>query len=106
HSFDFMILQNAEQFRLHGRRGFRNFIKINGAAGCRFKYSRTTRQRARERSLFVSEEFRFQKGLGECTAIHCEKCSLPPDALVMKSARNKLLATSGFAGNQYNCVGI
>ena len=56
---------------------------------------------ARERTLFVTEQFALDQRLGQCRAVDGDERSLAALAQRMQSARDQFFSGAAFAGNQY-----
>src|SRR3989475_9380324 len=103
--FDFPLLQHAQQrdLRLGGQ--VADFIEENGAAVGGLEPSQASLQRAREGALFVTEELGRNEGLGYGRAVHADERLRSPSRPLVNSARDELLAGTGFAKDEDGRIG-
>src|SRR3989442_209070 len=103
--FDFPLLQHAQQrdLRLGGQ--VADFIEEHGAAVGGFEPSQASLQRAREGALFVSEELGRNEGLWYGRAVHPYERLRRPSRPLVNSARDELLAGTGFAKEEDRRIG-
>src|SRR5205085_1242804 len=67
--FDFMLLQDPQQFRLYGERHLADFIQENGPVVRRFKFSGAGLDSSCKCPFHMSKEFRFEKRIGNRAAV-------------------------------------
>jgi len=95
----FTLFQYPQQPRLQGQWHFADFIEKQGAAMGRFKQAGVTATTGTgERAFFVAEQFRFQQGFGNRTAIDGDKrFAVGARIFAMNRLRHHFLAGAGFA---------
>src|SRR5215813_3927718 len=69
HRPHFLLLQHAQQFHLECLRGLRDFIKEDRSAARGLEDPPMIACRAGKCAARVTEEFRFEQGLGECATV-------------------------------------
>ena len=95
-----MLLQRSQQFRLHRRRNLSDFVQKERATTGDFEQPSLIACRSRERPAHVTEEFRFEQGLGEGRAIDRNEGRRGARALIMDHADDELFAGAALAANQ------
>jgi len=83
----FPFFKNAQQFRLHRNGHVANFIEKERAAFRLLEFANVFCRRARERSLFVAEEFRFDQLRGDRGAIQRNEGIVMALRLLMNGSR-------------------
>jgi hypothetical protein len=103
--FDFPLLQHAQQrdLRLGGQ--VADFIEEHGAAVGGLEPSQASLQCAREGALFVTEELGRNEGLWYGRAVHPDERLRSPSRPLVNSARDELLAGTGFAKDEDGRIG-
>ncbi len=100
------VLHEAEQLSLQGRRHFRNFIEKDGAALGGFEKSPVGMVRPGEGPLVVPEKLRFEKVVGDRSAMDHHKGLVPAGAQLMERAGGQLLAGAAFPFDEHTGPGV
>src|SRR5258708_36652966 len=66
---DFALLQNAQEFRLHGQRHIADFVQKQSAVAGLLELAYMTARSAGERTFFVAKQFRLDQLSGNSSAI-------------------------------------
>ena len=96
-SLEFLLLQDSQQFRLKFQRDVADFVQKERTLVRQFKASSLLRDRSGECSLFVSEQFTFQKPERDRCAVQFDKGSLPAAAQIVNGAGNQFFAGARLA---------
>src|SRR6266404_8381418 len=101
---EFLLLQDAQQLRLKFERNVADLIKKERALVRRLKASRFLRDRSRERSFFMTEQFTLQEPKRNCGAIQFHKSTFPSAAQIVDCTRDEFFAGPRFAQDQHTRV--
>ena len=82
------FLQHAQKLHLHRGRRLADFIEEDRPLLGSFKQSFAVRVRAGERSLHITEQFRFQQRLGECATVNRNERFLRAGTEIVNRARD------------------
>src|SRR5260370_4940651 len=93
-SFEFLLLQDAQQFCLKFQWNVANFVKKKRALVRKFKASRFLSDRSGECAFFMTEQFTFQKPERDCSAIPCDKRPFPAAAQIVHGTRDNVCTGS------------
>src|ERR1019366_10155625 len=104
-AFEFALLQHAEKLDLDCGRNIADFIEKERALVGEFKLARLARDRARECSLFVAEEFAFQKILWNCRAVDLDEWAGGAARLFVNGAGDQVFANAALSAQQHSGVG-
>src|ERR1019366_9449635 len=99
-AFQFALLQNAQQLRLHSRGNLADFVQRNRAAMREFKPAIALGQRTGESAFFVAEKFAFDEVFGNGGAIDLDERRVGARTFAVKRAGDEFLARAAFALNQ------
>ena len=97
----FLLLQNAQQFRLKFERDVADFVQKERALVRQFKASHFLRDRSGKCSFFVTEQLTLQKPERNRGAIQFNEGAFAAGAQIVYRAGNQLLAGSGLAQDQH-----
>ena len=100
-SLEFLLLQDAEQFRLQFQRYVADLVKKERALVCEFEASCFLRDRSGECSFFMTEQFTLQKSERDRGAIQFDKCPFPAAAQIVDCTRDEFFAGSRLAQDQH-----
>src|SRR4029434_6135212 len=89
-SFEFLLLQDAQQFRLKLQRNVADLIKKERAFVREFKASRLLGNRSSECPFFMAKQLAFQKAKRNCSAIQFDKGALPAAAIPLGLLESEL----------------
>src|SRR5215831_5469019 len=101
---EFLLLQNAEQFRLKFQRYIAHLVKKERSLVGKFEASGFLRYSAGKRSFFVAEQFTLEKSKRYCRAVQLHECLVPATDQVMYRTRNKLFAGSRLPQDQHTRI--
>ena len=104
-TFDFLLLQHAQQLGLHGQRDFADFIEEEGAAIGEFEASRLVAQRAGECAFHVAEKLALKQRFGHGAAVHGNHRAARTRAALVDGAGDEFLAGAALAGDEHRGVG-
>src|SRR4029077_2839009 len=96
-SLEFLLLQDAKQFRLKLQRDVADLVKKERSLVRQLKASRFLRDRSGECAFFMTEQFTFEKPEWDGRAIQFDKGAFLAAAQVVDCTRDKLLTGSRFA---------
>jgi len=99
-AFEFLFLEDAEEFDLGLGRDIADFIKKDGAAGGGFKAALAEGEGAGESAFFVPEKLAFDDGFGKGGAVKFDECAGFAGALFVERAGDEFLADAGFAADE------
>src|SRR5207302_7152827 len=91
------LLQNTQEFGLHGKRQFPDFIQENGPAFRDFQLSFLLSNRAGKRSSFVSEELTLQEGFSNRCAVDGDERFVDPGTVHVDSPGDQFLSGSALS---------
>ncbi len=91
------VLEDPQEFGLHGKRHLGYFIQKNRALRCHFQQAFFNAPGPGEGLLFMAEQFMGQQFLGERTAVNGQKPLLGAAAQVVDGLGYQLLAGAGFS---------
>src|SRR5258708_14785872 len=100
-SFEFLLLQDAQQFCLKFQWNVANFVKKKRALVRKFKASRFLSDRSGECAFFMTEQFTFQKPERDCSAIQFDKGPFPAAAQIANGTPDKSFTGSRLAQDQH-----
>ena len=103
-SFELLLLQDSQQFRLEAEGHVADFIQKQRASVRRLESSYPLNYSTGERTSFMAEEFAFQKVHWDRGTVQLNEWSGPAFTLLVDGARDQFLARSGFALDE-NCAG-
>ena len=90
---DFPTLQDPQEFGLHGKRQFSDFIQKNGARVRHFKFSgKPSGFGSGEGPCVIPEQLRLHKLLGKRRAVHGHERFVRPGAGHVQGLGHQLLA--------------
>src|SRR5215467_2829181 len=96
-SLEFLLLQDAQQFRLKLERNIPNLVQKQRPFVREFKASDFLRDCSSECSFFVSEQVTFQKSKRNRRAIKFHKSSILAAAQIVNCARDQFFTGSRLA---------
>src|ERR1700733_14629989 len=91
---EFLLLQDAQQFRLKFQRDIANLVKKQCAFVGELEPSRLLGDGACECLFFVTEQLTLEKSKGDCGTIQFHESLLAPTAQLMYRARNEFFTGS------------
>ena len=95
------ILQHAQQAGLQVDRHVTDFVeKQRATIGIPNPARRSAPPRPRERTFLVPEQFRLNQRVGNGRAVHSNKRTRPPGAVLVQRTRQPFLARAGFSFDQ------
>src|SRR6202795_1439835 len=97
---DFFLLEKAQELGLHLEWKFADFVEKNCSGVGRLQQSLLGTKCAREGAFFVAEQFAFDEGGDQRSAVYGDKGKVGHGAAEVKGAGDQFLAGSAFAGNQ------
>ncbi len=100
-SFEFLLLQNTQQFRLKFQRDVADFVQKKRALIRQFKAPHFLSDCASERSLFMTEQLALQKPQRNRGAIQFHEGAFAARAQIVDRAGNQLLTGSSLAQDQH-----
>ena len=100
-SLKFLLLQNAQQFRLKFERDVADFVQKERALVRQFKASHFLSDRSGKCSFFVTEQLTLQKPERNRGAIQFDEGAFAAGAQIVYRAGDQLLAGSGLAQDQH-----
>src|SRR5882724_1519323 len=103
-SFKFLLLQNAQQFRLKFERDVANFIQKERASIRQLKAPHLLGDRSGKCSFFMTEQLTLQKPERNRSAIQFNEGSFATGAQIVYRASNQFLTGSGLAQDQYASI--
>ena len=103
-ALDFAILNHAQQFGLHGQRGFADLVEKNRAAVGVFEQARAGVGGAGEGAAHVAEELAFEQGVDQRRAVADRELLRADRADLVNGAGDEFLAGAGGADDQH--VGV
>lgn len=95
------ILQDLQEFGLHERRDFSNFIKKYGSMCCQLKLSRFWFVRPGEGAFFIAKELGFYEFRGEGGAVDLDEGAGLARRIEMKGPGHQLFAHPTFTGYEH-----
>ncbi len=98
--FDFIILEDAQQFGLKMQGHFTDFIQEDGTAVGQFKSAPAVAQRTGKCTLLVAEQFALEQVLWHGRHVDRNEGAHRPRALGVNGPGQVLLADTGFTGQQ------
>src|SRR4029077_7004879 len=98
---EFLLLQDAQQFRLKFQRNVANLVKKQRALVGELEPSCFLGDGAGKCSFFVAEQLTLEESERKCGAIQFHESLLAAIAQLMYRARNEFLARSRLPKNQY-----
>ena len=101
-----MLLQHAQNLGLNRGAHVADFVEEQAAAIGLLEAADALPIGARERALFVAEQFGFEQRLGQRRAVHLDEVPRSAQRVVMDRARDQLLARARFAANQHRRVAL
>ncbi len=104
HTFDFALLQHAQQGDLNVRRKVANFVQEDRTAICRLEASEMALRGARESAFFMAEELRRDERSRDCAAIDADKGTRRSLGTPVDSAGNEFFARSCLAQDEHGRV--
>ena len=104
-TFDGLFLEEAEEFDLEGLGDFADFIEEEGAVAGGFDSAFALEVGAGEGSFFVAEEFAFEEGFGDGTAIDGDEGPVFAVAALVDGAGGHFLAGAAFAEDEDGGIG-
>src|ERR1700733_10134952 len=102
-STDLMILKDAQQFGLQADLHFPNFIQKKGAALSQLEAAGAPLISAREGASFVPEQFAFDQGLGDSSAVERNEGTFTAAGKIVNGASDDFLARARFTGDENRC---
>ena len=96
-ALQFLLLQNAQQFRLHRERHFADFVEKQCAAVRQFEAAGLVFERAGERTSHVAEEFALEQALGHRAAIQLDEGAAISRAVLVDCTRDEFFARAAFS---------
>src|SRR5713226_502587 len=100
HGADFFLLEKAQELGLHLERKFADLVEKNGSGVGRLQQALLGTKSTGESAFFVAEQFAFDEGWDERSAVYGNKGEVSHGAAKMKGAGYEFLTGSAFAGNQ------
>src|SRR5208337_2401835 len=100
HGADFFLLEKAQELGLHFERKFADLVEKNGSGIGRLQQARLGTKSAGESTFFVAEQFAFDEGGDERSAIDGNKGEVGHASVKVKGASHQFFAGSALAGNQ------
>src|SRR5437870_7575903 len=97
HRLHLLVLEDAEQLRLHGRRRLADLVEENGALPRLLEEPVAVTLGAGEGPAHVAEELALEERLGEGGAVLHQERRLRARAAAVDGARQELLASTGLA---------
>src|SRR6266853_2772845 len=97
---DFFLLEKAQEFGLHLERKLADLVEKNGSGVGRLQQALLGTKSTGESAFFVAEQFAFDEGWDERSAVYGNKGKVGHGAAEVKGAGDQFLAGSAFAGNQ------
>src|SRR5438093_2630495 len=95
HRLHLLVLEDAEELRLHGRRRLADLVEEDGAVARRLEEPATVTLGAGERPAQVTEELALEERLGNGGAVLHQEGRLRARAAAVGGARQELLAGAG-----------
>jgi hypothetical protein len=102
---DLAFLEDAEELRLHRRRGLADLVEEERAAVRRLEEPFPVAGGSRERAPSMPEQLALEEVLREGRTVHRDEEALAPRAPLVQGARDPLLAGAGLAGQEDGCRG-
>src|SRR5208337_4173784 len=100
HGADFFLLEKARELGLHFERKFADLVEKNGSGIGRLQQAGLGTKSAGESAFLVAEQFAFDEGGDERSAVDGYKGTVGHGSAKVKRAGDQFLAGSAFAGNQ------
>ncbi len=97
---DFAVLQDAEEFGLHGEGHVADFVEEEGAAVGVFEAALAVAAGVGEGSADVAEEFVFEGGFVEAGAVEGDEAFGAAAGVLVEGAGDEFLAGAGFAEDE------
>ena len=104
-AFEFLFLQDAQEFGLQLERDVADFVQEKGAAIGELEAADFLVDGAGEGAAFVAEEFGFEQAGGNRGAIHFDEGALFARAEIVDGARDEFFAGAGFAEDENGAAG-
>ena len=104
-AFEFLLLQDAQEFWLELERDVADFVEEKSAAIGEFEAADFLVDGAGEGAAFVAEEFGFEQAGGNGGAIHFDEGALFARAEIVDGARDDFFAGAGFAEDENGAAG-
>src|SRR6476646_2066495 len=99
-ALEFFFLQRAQNLRLKFQRKIANLVQEKSPLVGQLEASDFLRDRAREGSLLMAEEFAFEKPRGNCRAVELDKAAVPARAQPVDGAGDQFLACARLSEDQ------
>ena len=99
------VFQKAQQERLHSQTHLADFVHEDGAALGLLEPSALVTVRVRETAAHVSEQFRFEQGIGQARAVDRDERALSSVAPLVDHARYDFFSNAALARNEDLGVG-
>jgi hypothetical protein len=103
-SFELLLLQDAQQFRLEAEGHVADFIQKQRASVRSLESPYPLNYSTGESTSFMAEEFAFQKVRGDRGTVYLNERSGPAFTFLVDGTRDRFLTRSGFALDE-NCAG-
>ena len=100
HGPDFLFLKKAQEFGLHFQGKFADLVEKNGSGIGGLEQAGLGTQSAGEGAFFVAEQFAFDEGGDERTAIDGDEGAAGHGTAEVQGAGDEFLAGAAFAGNE------
>ena len=99
-SLELFLLQDSQEFGLHGRSEFADFVEEEGSIFGGFKLSLSHSDCAGVRAFFVAEEFAFEEGFGDGGAVDGDEGAIASWAALVDGACDDFFAGTALATNE------
>src|SRR6266480_2058587 len=104
-SFEFLFLQDSQEFRLKGQRNVSNFIQEQCPTVSQFESADFLPDCAGKSALLMPKQFAFHQIEGDGGTIYFKKRTPPTGTEVMDGSRDQLLARPRFSQYQHSGIG-
>ncbi len=105
-TFEFLLLENAQQLRLQFQRHIADLIEEQRAFVRQFETADALGAGAGKSAALVAEQIAFQQARRHCRAVHFHHPSAVAPAQVMNSAGNQFFTGAGFTEDQHRTVAL
>ena len=102
---DLVLLEDAQEARLHVCADAADFVEKAGAALSFFENSLLICQRSGKGAPHMAEEFTFENRLGQCSTIHGDKGTVGSRTVLVNRLSNQFLTCAAFAEDERGASG-
>jgi hypothetical protein len=100
-TFQFLLLQDAQQLCLHREWYFGDFVEKQRAAVSQFEAAKLILDRAGERAFHVTEKLALEQAVGYCTTIYLDEGMALSRTVVVDGPGDELLAGAAFSCDEH-----